>query len=314
MTARLGVVMAPISAIKPAKDSTLALLLEAQRRGYELWYLETRDLYADSGLACGRARPLTVHDDRHRWYSLGEPVATALRDLGTLLMREDPPVDAAYLSATHLLSLAEAQGARVVNRPAALRDANEKLFALHWPHLCPATRVSADPAVLRGFIAEQGKAVLKPLDAMGGASIFVLADGDPNTTVILETLTEGGQRYAMAQQYLPRIAEGDKRVLVFGGEPHPHALARVPAQGETRGNLAAGGSGEPAPVTDGERAVCAELAPTLRAHGLELVGLDFIGERLTEINVTSPTCLREIDALFGDNTAGAFFDHLEGRS
>ncbi|MFP4130376.1 MAG: glutathione synthase, partial [Halorhodospira sp.] len=289
MPARLGVVMDPISAIKPSKDATLALLLEAQRRGYELWYLEPRDLYADGGLARGRARPLTVHDDPRHWYSLGEPADTALHELGTLLMRQDPPVDAAYLNATHLLSLAEVQGARVINRPAALRDANEKLFALHWPHLCPATRVSAEPAALRRFIAEQGKAVLKPLDAMGGASVFVLADGDPNTTVVLETLTDGGRRYAMAQQYLPQIAEGDKRVLVFGGTPYPHALARVPARGETRGNLAAGGSGEAAPVTERERAACAELSPTLRALGLELVGLDFIGEHLTEINVTSPT-------------------------
>lgn len=314
MSARLGVVMDPIAAIKPRKDSTLALMLEAQRRGYELWYLEPHDLYADGGIARGRARPIQVRDDPADWYTLGEPVDHPLHALDTLLMREDPPVDAAYLGATHLLSLAEAQGARVVNRPAALRDANEKLFALHWPHLCPATRVAAEPAALRGFIAEQGKAVLKPLDAMGGASIFVLEDGDPNTSVVLETLTDGGRRYAMAQTYLPRIREGDKRVLVFGGEPFPHALARVPAQGETRGNLAAGGRGEAAPVTERERAACAELAPTLRALGLELVGLDFIGERLTEINVTSPTCLQEIDTLCGVNTAGAFFDHLEGRT
>ncbi|MBK5935910.1 glutathione synthase [Halorhodospira halophila] len=312
MSARLGAVMDPIAAIHPRKDSTLALMLEAQRRGYELWYFLATDLYADGGAACGRGRPAKVRDDERDWYTLGEPRPMPLAELDTILMREDPPVDAGYISATQLLSLAEAQGVRVVNRPAALRDANEKLFALHWPHLCPATRVAADPTQLRAFIAEQGKAVLKPLDAMGGASIFVLEAGDPNTSVVLETLTDGGRRYALAQEYLPRIEEGDKRVLVFGGEPFPHALARIPARGETRGNLAAGGRGEAAPVTERERAVCAELAPTLRERGLELVGLDFIGERLTEINVTSPTCFREIDALCGVNTAGAFFDHLEG--
>ena len=311
MTARVGVVMDPITTIKPKKDTTLALLLEAQRRGYELRYLEPADLYADGGVAYGHARGLTVRDDPQQWYALTEPEALALHELDWILMRQDPPVDAAYLSTTHLLSLAQSRGARVINDPAGLREANEKLFALHWPQHTPPTRVAADPGRLRGFIAEQGKAVLKPLDAMGGASIFIVEHGDPNTSVILETLTEGGRRYAMAQAYLPEIAAGDKRVLVLGGEPYPYALARVPARGETRGNLAAGGSGEPAEVTAHERRVCADLAPALRARGLELVGLDFIGERLTEINVTSPTCFREIDALFGVNTAGAFLDHLE---
>ena len=311
MTQQLAVVMDPIAGITPYKDSTLALMLEGQRRGYHLWYLEPGDLYAEGGIACGSARAIQVRDDHEDWYELGGARELALHEMDWILMREDPPVDAAYVSATHLLSLAERHGARVVNRPAALRDANEKLFALHWPHLCPATRVSANPRLLREFIDSQERAVLKPLDAMGGDGIFVLKRGDPNTTVVLETLTEGGTRYALAQEYLPQIREGDKRVLVFGGEPFPYALARVPAEGETRGNLAAGGRGQPAQVTEAERAACAEIAPSLRAMGLELVGLDFIGERLTEINVTSPTCFREIDALFGVNTAGAFFDHLE---
>ena len=311
MAARLGVVMDPIDAIKPQKDSTLALLLEAQRRGYALYYLEPGDLALDNGTAVGRARPLSVRDEPRDWYRLDAAAPLALGELDLILMREDPPVDAAYLAATHILERAEAQGARVVNRPAALRDANEKLFALRWPHLCPPSLVAADTGRLRGFIAEHGTAVLKPLDAMGGASIFVLAEGDPNTTVALETLTGGGRHYAMAQRYLPEIAGGDKRVLVFDGEPYPHALARVPAQGETRGNLAAGGRGEPAPVTAAERAACAELAPTLQAMGLRFAGLDFIGGYLTEINVTSPTCLREIDALFGGSAAAALFERLE---
>ncbi len=312
MNARLGVVMDPIDAIKPRKDTTLALLLEAQRRGYELWYMEGGDLYVDGAIAGGSALELTVQDDPGSWYQLGERRSWPLHELDLLLMRKDPPVDTAYLSTTQILSLAEAKGARVVNRPGALRDANEKLFTLQWPHLAPATRVAAAPEALRDFLAKHGKAVLKPLDAMGGASIFVLEHGDPNTTVILETLTDRGRQYALAQEHLPEIAEGDKRVLVFSGEPYPHALARVPSAGETRGNLAAGGRGEAASLTERERSACAELAPALRKRGLELVGLDFIGERLTEINVTSPTCLREIDTLFGVNTAGALFERLEG--
>lgn len=311
MTTRLGVVMDPITHIKPSKDSTLALLLEAQRRGYELVYLEPAGLFADNGKAYGHGRRLTVQDSHSDWFSLTTPSVTALAELDWIIMRQDPPVDDRFITTTHLLSLAERQGARVINSPAALRDGNEKLLALWWPHLCPLTRVAADIATLREFIAEQDRAVLKPLDAMGGSSIFVVGPGDPNLSVILETLTASGTRCALAQAYLPQIAAGDKRVLVFDGEPFPYALSRLPAAGETRGNLAAGGRGEAATITAQERAVCAEVAPTLRTMGIRFAGLDLIGGKLTEINITSPTCIREIDSLFNVNAAAVFFDCLE---
>ena len=362
VTRQLGVVMDPIDAIKPQKDSTLALLLEAQRRGYRLHYMEPRHLFLDGAEPAALTRPLTVRDDPDAWFSFnndsdgcaggrrgaGAPVqgvgrldggrqasrdgftaslngsprppaftsatVTPLTDLDVILMRQDPPVDATYLHATHVLEAAERQGVVVVNRPGAVRDAHEKLFALHWPHLCPPTRVAADPGALRDFIRTEGKAVLKPLDAMGGASIFVVEDGDPNTTVILETLTDHGRRHALAQRYLPEIAAGDKRILVFDGEPYPHTLARIPAGGETRGNLAAGGRGELAGLTDADRKICAELAPALRERGLLFTGLDVIGGFLTEVNVTSPTCIREIDALSGTNASAALFDAIERRA
>ena len=311
MTTQIGVVMDPITQIKPYKDSTLALLLEAQRRGYELIYLEPTDLFTDNGTAFGRGRNLTVQDSAHTWFTLAAPGIFRLADLEWILMRQDPPVDDRFVTSTYLLSLAELQGARVINSPRALREGNEKILALWWPHLCPPTRIAANPATLREFITEHGKTVLKPLDAMGGSSIFVVDSADPNLSVILETLTAAGSRCALAQSYLPAISAGDKRILVFDGEPFPHALARIPAAGETRGNLAAGGRGEGAVITPQERAICAELAPTLRDMGIRLAGLDIIGDKLTEINITSPTCIREIDKIFNVNAAAVLFDCLE---
>lgn len=310
MSVRLGVVMDPIDHIKPWKDTTFALLLAAQARGWEPHYLELGDLSLRDGEAWGHARPVTVRDNRTDWYELGPGASLPLGDLDIILMRKDPPVDAAFTYATHLLERAEAAGARVVNRPSALRDANEKLFTAHFPQCCAPTLVDSTPQRLRAFIAEQGKAVLKPLDGMGGRSIFVVADGDPNTSVIIDTLTEGGSQYIMAQRYLPEIRDGDKRILVIDGEPVATALARFPAAGETRGNLAAGGRGESVPLSERDRWICRQVAPALVARGLRFVGLDVIGEFLTEINVTSPTCVRELDALNGTDIGGDLLDRL----
>ncbi len=317
MALKLGVVMDPIASINPKKDSTLAMLLAAQRRGWDLLYMELNDLYLRDGQALARLRPLTVADDYKAWYRLG-PVETApLAELDVILMRKDPPFDTEYIYATYLLEQAERQGALVVNRPASLRDANEKLFTAWFAQCCPPTLVTREASDIRTFLAENRDVILKPLDGMGGASIFRLREGDPNVSVVIETLTNHGRRYAMAQRYIPAIVEGDKRILVIDGEPVPYALARIPATGETRGNLAAGGRGEGRELTARDREICAQVGPELRRRGLVFVGLDVIGEYLTEINVTSPTCIRELDAIYGLDIGGQVMDAValrrEGR-
>lgn len=313
MTRRLGVVMDPIERIKPYKDTTLAMLIEAERRGWSIDYMTLDDLALVNGEAWGRGCPLRVRDDNSDWFSLGEPREHSLAELDLLLMRKDPPVDSEYIYATHILEAAERAGVLVANRPLGLRDAQEKLFTAHFPACCAASRVDMRAGPLRAFIREHGAAVLKPLSGMGGDSIFVVRDGDPNTTVIIESLSARGTRYVMAQRYLPEISAGDKRILVIDGEPVPWALARIPAAGETRGNLAAGGRGEGVPLTDRDRWICEQVAPALRARGLWFAGLDVIGDYLTEINVTSPTCVRELDRIYGLNIAGELFDVLERR-
>lgn len=313
MTIRLGVVMDPIGQIKPYKDTTLAMLLEAERRQWEIRYMELADLALADGEAWATSRPLHVRDDNHRWHELGDPARHRLSELDLVLMRKDPPVDSEYLYATHILEAAERAGVLVANRPLALRDAQEKLFTAHFPQCCTATLVDMRSEPLRAFIREQGTAVLKPLYGMGGDSIFVVRDGDPNTSVIIESLTQRGTRYVMAQRYLPEIRDGDKRILLIDGEPVPYALARIPATGETRGNIAAGGRGRGVPLTERDRWICEQVAPALRDRGLWFVGLDVIGDSLTEINVTSPTCVRELDNQYGLNIAGQLFDVLERR-
>lgn len=313
MSVRLGVVMDPIHAIKPWKDTTLALLLEAQRRGWTLHYMETGDLALRDGQPLGRSRALSVRDDNDDWFELSDPAWAPLEELDVILMRSDPPVDTAYVYATHVLELAELAGVQVINRPVALRDCNEKLYTAQFPQCCAPTLVSADADQLRAFTAEQGHVVLKPLDAMGGASIFVVRDGDPNTSVILETLTGHGALQIMAQRYLPEIRSGDKRILMIGGEPLPWALARIPREGETRGNLAAGGRGVGVELTDRDRWICEQVAPELRRRGLDFVGLDVIGDYLTEINVTSPTCVRELDAIYETNISARLLDLVDSR-
>lgn len=312
-TLSLGVVMDPIASITPYKDTTLAILLEAQRRGWPIHYLEMADIYVRDGQSYGRTQALTVRDDNHDWFDLAAGPELALAELDVILMRKDPPFDTEFIYATYILERAELAGTLVVNRCAALRDINEKMAITAYPSLCAPTLVSRDGAQLRQFLADQGEIVLKPLDGMGGSRIFRVARGDPNVSVILEILTGHGSRYAMAQRYLPEIASGDKRILVIDGEPVPHALARIPAAGESRGNLAAGGRGEGVALTAADRHICQQLAPMLRAKGLLFAGLDVIGDKLTEINVTSPTCVRELEKIYGINIAGQLLDAVAAR-
>jgi len=304
--------MDPIADIKPAKDTTLAMLVAAQKRGWKLAYMEQSDLYIIQGEARARYRELTVRDDPHDWYSFGaEHDAPLAGTLDLVLMRKDPPFDIEYIYTTYILERAEAAGVKVVNKPQSLRDANEKGFTAWFPQCCPPTLMTRDMGRMRDFLKRHGKIVVKPLDGMGGSQIFVLEEGGANTSVVLETLTDSGKRLAMAQLYLPEIKAGDKRILLIDGEPVPYALARVPAPGESRGNLAAGGTGVGVPLTERDRWIAAQVAPVLKAKGLLFVGLDVIGDWLTEINVTSPTCVCELNKLFKLDIAGDFMDMLE---
>ncbi|WP_421683344.1 glutathione synthase [Stutzerimonas urumqiensis] len=298
MAIRVGVIMDPIAGINFKKDSTLAMLWAAQARGWSLHYMELNDVYQLDGQARARMRPLTTYKDPQRWFELGDETDAALADLDVVLMRKDPPFNSEYVYATYLLELAEAAGTLVVNRPSSLRDCNEKLFATRFSRLMSPTLVSRRADILREFAAQHRDIILKPLDEMGGASIFRHREGDPNLSVILETLTLHGTRQIMAQRYISAISEGDKRILMIDGEPIPYCLARIPAIGETRGNLAAGGRGVAQPLSERDREIAAAVGPSLRERGLLFVGLDVIGDYLTEVNVTSPTCIREIDAAF----------------
>ncbi len=313
MPYRLGVVMDPIEGITPYKDTTLAMLLEAQRRGWEIRYMTLADLSLREGMAYGDGALLEVRDDNNDWFTLGERDEEPLENLDAILMRKDPPVDSAYVYATQILEIAERAGVLVVNRPRGLRDVQEKLAIAQFPQCCTPTVVEMKADALKAFINAQGRAVLKPLHGMGGEAIFVVHAGDPNTSVIIEQLSERGTKYVMAQRYLPEISEGDRRILVIDGQPAPYALARLPAAGESRGNLAAGGRGVASPLTEREKALVEEVRPFLAEHGILFAGLDVIGGYLTEINVTSPTCVREIDAQKGTNLAGELFNAIEQR-
>lgn len=308
---RVIIVMDDIGSIHIAKDTSFALLLEAQRRGYEVFYLGESQLYLDRQGAGGIMRPIQVTDNPGGWFTLGDRLHHVFGPDDLVFMRADPPVDPDYLHATYLLELAESAGAAVVNRPRALRDFNEKLAIAQFPDLIPATLVSASHEQLRQFIAEHKKAVLKPLDGMGGKGIFLAHHNDPNLNSIFEALTQGQKRPAMVQEYLPEISDGDKRVLVIGGRPVDYVLARIPGSEDFRGNLARGGRGEGRPLSASDRAIAEAVAPALVRNGIALAGLDVIGDRLTEINVTSPTCIRELDAQFGLNLAGQLFDAVD---
>jgi glutathione synthase len=311
MTKKLGVVMDPISKIHFKKDSTLAMLWEAAKRHWTLYYFEQKDLFLRDGVVYGNARPLTVYQDENHWFDLGEEQVLPLSELDIILMRKDPPFDREYIYTTYLLEHAERQGVFVLNKPQALRDANEKLFTTWFPQCCPPTLVTRSLSLLREFFQEHKDIICKPLEAMGGASIFHLMPNDPNATVIFETLTQHETQYIMAQQFIPAITEGDKRILMINGKPVPYALARVPAPGEWRGNLAAGAKGVVRPLTQKDRWIAEQVGPVLREKGLYFAGLDVIGDFLTEINVTSPTCIREIDEQCGLAISAELFDVVE---
>jgi glutathione synthase len=313
MALDVAVVMDPIGRIKIGKDTSFAMMLEGQRRGHRLHYVLPGGLSLDGSRPMARVAPVTVRDDPADWYRLGEVSRRPLAEFDVVLMRSDPPVDAEYLHDSHILDIAREGGVLVVNDPRGLRDLNEKLGALLFPECCPPTRVSRDAAELKAFVHEHGQAVLKPLDGMGGRSIFRAAAGEPNLNVILETLTDGGRHLALAQKYLPEIADGDKRILLVDGEPVPYCLARIPQGDEFRGNLAAGGRGEGRPLTERDRWIAARVGPEMKRRGMLFVGLDVIGDWLTEVNVTSPTCARELDAQFGLNITGRLFDAIEAR-
>lgn len=309
----LGIVMDPIATINIKKDSSFAMLLEAQRRGWSLFYMLQTDLFADNGVCFARMQPLQVQDDPQGWFTLGEPITQALHQLDCLLMRKDPPFNMEYIYTTYLLELAQRKGLLVVNRPDSIRTANEKLFTAWFPAFCPPTRVTADMQRIREFLAEQGHIVVKPLDGMGGSMIFQLRQDDPNRNVILETITDYGRRTVMAQRFLPEFKQGDKRILVIDGLPFPYGLARIPAEGESRGNLAAGATGVGSPLTVREQEICAAIGPVLKTMGLLFVGLDVIGDYVTEINVTSPTCIRELDKIYNANIAALLLAAIEQR-
>lgn len=310
---KLGIVMDPISSINIKKDTSFAMLLEAQSRGYELHYMEMNSLYLRGGEGRAMTRKLSVKQDYDGWYEFGTEQDIALQELDVILMRKDPPFDTEFIYATYMLERAEEKGTLIVNKPQSLRDCNEKLFTAWFPELTPDTLVTRNAAQLKAFHKEHTDVILKPLDGMGGASIFRLKPEDANVSVVIETLTEHGTRFCMAQNYLPAIKDGDKRVLVVDGEPVPYCLARIPAQGETRGNLAAGGRGEAQPLSESDWAIARKVAPVLKEKGLIFVGLDIIGDRLTEINVTSPTCAREIEAAFPISVTGMLMDAIEKR-
>lgn len=309
----VGIVMDPVASLHVKKDSTLAMILAAQRRGWRVHCIEQGDLHLAGGEVRAVTRTLEVDLERTPFWTLGAEETRPLADLDVVLMRKDPPFDMEYVYSTYLLERAEAAGTVVVNRPRSLRDCNEKFFATAFADICPPLIVARRTDLLKAFAAEHGDVVLKPLDGMGGASIFRHRAGDPNLSVIIETLTDHGSRQIMAQRYLPEIVDGDKRILMIDGEPVPWALARIPAQGETRGNLAAGGRGEARPLSDRDREIAERVGPELRDRGLAFVGLDVIGEYLTEVNVTCPTCIRELDTQCNLDIAGDLLAHLETR-
>lgn len=310
---KIGVVMDPIEAITYKKDTTLAMLWAAQDRGWSLHYMEQEDLYLEHGHAMARLRDLEAYRDPDRWYALGEPRATPLAELDVILMRKDPPVDSHFLNAVYLLGFAEREGVLVVNPTRALLECNEKLFAQQFPHCGVPCVVSCDAAVLRAFHAEHGDVIFKPLDGMGGSGIFHIRPDGRNLGAVIEQLTERGRRQIMAQRYIPEISAGDTRILLIDGEPVPFGLARVPMAGETRGNLAAGGRGVSRELTERDRWLVEQVRPTVLDKGLMFVGLDVIGDYITEINVTSPTCVREIDDQRGTDIAGLLMDAIVRR-
>lgn len=312
MSIKLGIVMDPIASINTRKDSSFAMLLEAQTRGYEIYYMEMSDLFIQDNTASASARRLQLEDNPQNWYQfLSEAKTIELAGLDVILMRKDPPFDMEYIYATYILELAEQQNTLVVNKPRSLRDANEKLFTLQFPQCTVATLVSRNKEQFKQFLQSHKDIIVKPLGGMGGHSIFRVMENDPNLNVILETVTQHGTEYIMAQRFIPEITQGDKRILMINGTPVDYALARIPPVGETRGNLAAGGSGIGVPLTERDYWLCQQVAPRLKEMGLLFVGMDVIGDYVTEINVTSPTCIRELDKMYDLNISALLMDEIE---
>ncbi len=310
MSLKIGVVMDPIGGINFKKDSTLAMLLEAQARGWSLYYMEQPDLYMAHNEARARMQPLKVFNNAEKWYQCEPAQDLPLHTLDAILMRKDPPFDMNYIYTTYLLENAEEKGTLVINRPQSLRDANEKLFTSHFPQCMPPTLVTSRADLLRDFHREHQDIILKPLEGMGGASVFRVKANDGNIGVIIETLSAHGTKLAMAQRFIPEITAGDKRILLINGEPVPYALARIPAKGETRANLAAGGEGIGVKLSERDYWICEQVAPLLKEKGLIFVGIDVIGDYLTEVNVTSPTCIRELDAQYNINISASLMDWI----
>ncbi|MEB8431288.1 glutathione synthase [Cocleimonas sp. KMM 6892] len=307
----LGVVMDPIHLINIKKDSSFAMMLEAQRRDYSVYYITQKDMYVKEGVAYANMAKITVTDNPDSWYELEEPSDRPLHELSCIIMRKDPPFDMEYIYSTYILELAEQHGCLVVNKPSSIRTANEKLFTAWFPEFSPETLVTRDMERIKAFHEALKRIVVKPLDGMGGSMVFQIQEGDANRSVILETITNNGTQTVMAQRFLPEFKNGDKRILVINGKPFPHGLARIPAKGESRGNLAAGASYKGVDLTEREFEICNAVGPKLKDMGLMFVGLDVIGDYVTEINVTSPTCIRELDAIYSANISGLLMDEIE---
>jgi glutathione synthase len=308
---KLGIVMDPIESIKPWKDSSFAMLLEAQHRGWQIYYMRIDDLYMDSSISYAHYHRIRLKDDRQDWFVKTDPGVCRLDELDVILMRKDPPFDLEYIYATYLLEQAEENGTLIINKAASLRDCNEKLYTRYFPQCCVESRISRDPRKLLEFIDLHEDVIVKPLDGMGGKSIFRVQAGDTNTNVILETVTQSGTASTMAQRYIPEISDGDKRILLINGNSVPYALARLPAKGENRGNIAAGASTRGQPLSERDQWLCDQIGPSLRDKGLIFVGIDVIGDYITEINVTSPTCIRELDQEFDLNISADLFNCID---
>ncbi|HXK55078.1 MAG: glutathione synthase [Gammaproteobacteria bacterium] len=310
MTISLGVVMDPIESINIKKDSTFAMLLESQRRGWNIWYMQQNDLFLAENRTSARMQKLSVEDNPGSWFSFAQQRTAPLDTLDVILMRKDPPFDMEYIYTTYLLENAEKLGCLIINSPSSLRDCNEKLFTSWFPQCCPETLVSRNHEQVLNFVNRYQEAIIKPLGGMGGASIFRAHAGDPNLNVIIETLTGNGRKFTMVQRFIPEIRAGDKRILMVDGQAVPYALARIPKPGENRGNLAVGGKGVGIPLSERDRWIASQVAPVLKQKSILFAGLDVIGDYLTEINVTSPTCIRELDAQFGLNISAQLLDSI----
>lgn len=304
--------MDPIASIHPEKDTSLAFMLEAQLRGWEIVYMEMADLFLRDGRAEARMRYVKVFNDVNKWFEFTGEEYGPLGDLDVILMRKDPPFDIEFIIATYILERAEAEGALVVNNPRSLRDANEKIFTAWFPQCCPPSLLTRSVTAVQTFLETHGKIIVKPTDKMGGKSVYVIAKGDPNTRVILDEITGSGQRYIQAQKYIPEIeTSGDKRIILIDGIPVDYGIARIPSEGDHRGNLAAGAKAKGFELTERDRWICKQVGPALKEHGLLFTGIDVIGDFLTEINITSPTCIREIDQIYNTHIAAMFFDALQ---